>query len=58
MLIKTFSMPFGTNIGGLNVLLKGLANPEGIVLCTFTEKAAFELRDRLSLLENSNMMAI
>ncbi|MBW1698975.1 MAG: ATP-dependent helicase [Deltaproteobacteria bacterium] len=34
----------------LNILLKGLTNPEGILLCTFTEKAAFELRDRLSLL--------
>jgi len=34
----------------LNVLLKGLADPEEIILCTFTEKAAFELRDRLSLL--------
>lgn len=34
----------------LNLLLQGLAVPEGILLCTFTEKAAFELRDRLSLL--------
>ena len=34
----------------LNLLLEGLTNPEGILLCTFTEKAAFELRDRLSLL--------
>jgi len=32
----------------LNILLQGLAKPEEIVLCTFTEKAAFELRDRLS----------
>jgi DNA helicase-2/ATP-dependent DNA helicase PcrA len=34
----------------LNLLLEGLTDPEGILLCTFTEKAAFELRDRLSLL--------
>jgi DNA helicase-2/ATP-dependent DNA helicase PcrA len=34
----------------LNLLLQGLTDPEGILLCTFTEKAAFELRDRLSLL--------
>jgi len=34
----------------LNLLLQGLTEPEGILLCTFTEKAAFELRDRLSLL--------
>jgi len=33
----------------LNLLLQGLANPSQIMLCTFTEKAAFELRDRLSL---------
>jgi len=34
----------------LNLLLRGVAEPEEIVLCTFTEKAAFELRDRLALL--------
>ena len=34
----------------LNLLLRGMAEPEEIVLCTFTEKAAFELRDRLALL--------
>src|ERR1035437_2496201 len=33
----------------LSLLLKGLARPEEILLCTFTEKASFELRDRLSL---------
>lgn len=33
----------------LNILLQGLAKPGEILLCTFTEKAAFELRDRLSL---------
>lgn len=32
----------------LNLLLLGRARPEQIVMCTFTEKAAFELRDRLS----------
>lgn len=30
----------------LNILLHGRAEPKQIVLCTFTEKAAFELRDR------------
>ncbi len=33
----------------LNLLLNNLAQPNEIVLCTFTEKAAFELRDRLSV---------
>jgi DNA helicase-2/ATP-dependent DNA helicase PcrA len=32
----------------LNLLLSGRAEPEEIMLCTFTEKAAYELRDRLS----------
>lgn len=32
----------------LNILLRGLAEPREIMLCTFTEKAAFELRDRVS----------
>lgn len=32
----------------LNLLLLGKASPREIILCTFTEKAAFELRDRLS----------
>jgi len=31
----------------LNILISGLAKPEEIVLCTFTEKAALELRDRV-----------
>lgn len=30
----------------LNLINQGLARPEEIVLCTFTEKAALELRDR------------
>jgi DNA helicase II / ATP-dependent DNA helicase PcrA len=32
----------------LNVLLRGLAEPRDVVVCTFTEKAAFELRDRIA----------
>jgi DNA helicase-2/ATP-dependent DNA helicase PcrA len=32
----------------LNILLQEKASPKEIVLCTFTEKAAFELRDRVS----------
>lgn len=31
----------------LHILTSGLAEPHEIVLCTFTEKAALELRDRL-----------
>jgi len=32
----------------LNLLLLGKAAAREIVLCTFTEKAAFEMRDRMS----------
>jgi len=32
----------------LNILLLGKAQPGEIILCTFTEKAAFELRDRVA----------
>jgi len=32
----------------LNLLLLGKAQPCNIILCTFTEKAAFEMRDRLA----------
>ena len=31
----------------LNILLQGAATPDQILLCTFTEKAALDLRDRL-----------
>lgn len=31
----------------IHLLMSGLAEPEQIVLCTFTEKAAFELQERL-----------
>jgi len=36
---KTFSIVLRT----LNLLLLGLAQPRQMVLCTFTEKAAFEI---------------
>lgn len=36
----------------LNILLSSPIDPMAILLCTFTEKAAFELRDRLSLAAN------
>src|SRR4030042_1933890 len=35
-------------VRALNILLRGLAQPREILICTFTEKAAFELRDRIS----------
>ncbi len=41
---KTFSIV----LRALNLLLLGKAEPKEIVLCTFTEKAAFEMRDRLA----------
>ena len=41
---KTHSVVLRT----LNLLLHGKATPRQIVLCTFTEKSAFEMRDRLS----------
>ena len=40
---KTYSIV----LRALNLLLLGKAAPKEIVLCTFTEKAAFEMRDRL-----------
>jgi DNA helicase-2/ATP-dependent DNA helicase PcrA len=40
---KTFSLV----LRAMNLLLLGKATPRQLVLCTFTEKAAFELRDRL-----------
>lgn len=41
---KTYSIV----LRALNLLLLGKAQPRQLVLCTFTEKAAFELRDRLT----------
>jgi DNA helicase-2/ATP-dependent DNA helicase PcrA len=41
---KTYSIV----LRALNLLLLDYALPREIVLCTFTEKAAFEMRDRLS----------
>lgn len=41
---KTFSLALRT----LNLLLFERAEPNEIILCTFTQKAAYELRDRVS----------
>ena len=41
---KTHSMV----LRALNLLLLGKAEPRQVVLCTFTNKAAFEMRDRLA----------
>ena len=41
---KTFSLV----LRAINLLVLGKAAPRELVLCTFTEKAAFELRDRMS----------
>lgn len=41
---KTYSIV----LRALNLLLLDKAQPKEIVLCTFTEKAAFEMRDRLA----------
>ena len=41
---KTYSIV----LRALNLLLLGKAEAKQIVLCTFTEKAAFEMRDRLA----------
>jgi len=41
---KTFSLV----LRAMNLLLQGKASPRELVICTFTEKAAFELRDRMS----------
>jgi len=35
-------------VRALNVLLQELAEPREMLICTFTEKTAFELRDRIS----------
>lgn len=39
---------YGVVLRALNLLLLGDAQPRELVLCTFTEKAAFEMRDRLA----------
>jgi len=41
---KTFSLV----LRSINLLLLGKTIPRELVICTFTEKAAFELRDRIS----------
>jgi len=41
---KTYSLV----LRALNLLLLKEAKPENLLLCTFTEKAAYEMRDRLS----------
>jgi DNA helicase-2/ATP-dependent DNA helicase PcrA len=41
---KTYSMV----LRALNLLLLGEAEPRQLLLCTFTEKAAFEMRDRIA----------
>lgn len=41
---KTYSIV----LRALNLLLLGKAKPKEVILCTFTEKAAFEMRDRLA----------
>src|SRR5712691_7237951 len=40
---KTFSLV----LRAINLLLLGKTTPRELVVCTFTEKAAFELRDRI-----------
>lgn len=39
---------FGLVLRTMNLLLEKKAEPSQIILCTFTEKAAFELRDRIA----------
>ncbi|HKV57883.1 MAG TPA: UvrD-helicase domain-containing protein, partial [Ktedonobacteraceae bacterium] len=34
----------------MNLLLLGNAEPQELILCTYTKKAAFEMRDRLSVI--------
>ncbi|MSO37854.1 MAG: ATP-dependent helicase [Acidimicrobiia bacterium] len=39
---------YGIVLRALNLLLLEKAEPKEVILCTFTEKAAFEMRDRLA----------
>ncbi|MCP4405891.1 MAG: ATP-dependent helicase [bacterium] len=41
---KTFSLV----LRAMNLLVLGTTQPNELIICTFTEKAAFELRDRIS----------
>ena len=41
---KTFSLV----LRAINLLVLGKTQPNELIICTFTEKAAFELRDRIS----------
>src|SRR6266702_1623849 len=41
---KTFSLV----LRAANLFLLGKAKPSEVILCTFTEKAAYELRDRIA----------
>ena len=41
---KTFSIV----LRAINLLLLGKARPSELILCTYTEKAAYELRDRIA----------
>jgi DNA helicase-2/ATP-dependent DNA helicase PcrA len=51
---KTYSIV----LRALNLLLLERARPKEIVLCTFAEKAALEMRDRLSAAARSARSAI
>ena len=44
---KTFSIV----LRAINLILNGLAKPSEIILCTFTEKAAGEMKDRIAVIK-------